>query len=118
MSRWRSRPSGRIAYNSARATSDLKADWTQQWIDIYSMAADGCDVRRHATCVCRPDRLVTAAIAVKNHGPAVWGQVRIGIAHGSKRYRLSRGDGEQDAEHGRYGKLIAVALNHFAANRR
>jgi len=40
----------RIFFNSARATPDLKADWTAQWIDIYSMAADGSDVRRHTDC--------------------------------------------------------------------
>jgi TolB protein len=40
----------RIFFNSARATPDLKADWTQQWIDIYSIAADGSDVRRHTEC--------------------------------------------------------------------
>ena len=40
----------RIFFNSARATPDLKADWTRQWIDIYSMAADGSDLRRHTEC--------------------------------------------------------------------
>lgn len=40
----------RIFFNSARATPDLKADWTRQWIDIYSMGADGSDVRRHTKC--------------------------------------------------------------------
>lgn len=40
----------RIFFNSARATPDLKADWGRQWIDIYSMAADGGDVRRHTDC--------------------------------------------------------------------
>jgi TolB protein len=40
----------RIFFNSARATPDLKADWGRQWIDIYSMAADGSDVRRHTEC--------------------------------------------------------------------
>jgi TolB protein len=40
----------RIFFNSARATPDLKAEWTRQWIDIYSMAADGSDVRRHTDC--------------------------------------------------------------------
>ena len=40
----------RIFFNSARATPDLKADWGRQWIDIYSMAADGSDVRRHTDC--------------------------------------------------------------------
>ena len=40
----------RIFFNSARATPDLKADWGDQWIDIYSMAANGSDVRRHTDC--------------------------------------------------------------------
>lgn len=40
----------RIFFNSARATPDLKVDWGQQWIDVYSMAADGRDVRRHTNC--------------------------------------------------------------------
>jgi TolB protein len=40
----------RIFFNSARATPDLAADWSRQWIDIYSMAADGSDVRRHTDC--------------------------------------------------------------------
>ena len=40
----------RIFFNSARATPDLKADWGDQWIDIYSMSADGSDVRRHTDC--------------------------------------------------------------------
>lgn len=42
--------SGRIYFNSARATPDLKAPWSAQWIDIYSMAPDGSDVRRHTDC--------------------------------------------------------------------
>jgi TolB protein len=40
----------RIFFNSARATPDLKAEWSKQWLDIYSMAADGSDVRRHTEC--------------------------------------------------------------------
>lgn len=40
----------RIFFNSARATPDHKAEWTRQWIDIYSMAADGSDVRRLTDC--------------------------------------------------------------------
>jgi TolB protein len=42
--------SGRIFFNSARATPDLKAEWGQQWIDIYSMNPDGTDVRKHSDC--------------------------------------------------------------------
>lgn len=40
----------RLFFNSARATPDLTAEWTRQWIDIYSMAADGSDLRRHTDC--------------------------------------------------------------------
>jgi TolB protein len=40
----------RIFFNSARATPDLEAEWTRQWIDIYSMTADGGDVRRYTDC--------------------------------------------------------------------
>lgn len=40
----------RIFFNSARATPDLKADWSRQWHEIYSMRADGTDVRRHTEC--------------------------------------------------------------------
>ena len=40
----------RIFFNSARATPDLKAEWGEQWIDIYSMASDGSDLKRHTDC--------------------------------------------------------------------
>ena len=40
----------RIFFNSARSTPDLKAEWSRQWHDIYSMEADGSDVRRHTDC--------------------------------------------------------------------
>jgi TolB protein len=40
----------RIFFNSARATPDLSAEWAKQWIDIYSMAANGTDVRRITDC--------------------------------------------------------------------
>lgn len=40
----------RIFFNSARATPDPKARWGSQWHDIYSMNADGGDVRRHTDC--------------------------------------------------------------------
>jgi TolB protein len=40
----------RIYFNSARATPDLSLPWLRQWHDIYSMAADGSDVRRHSEC--------------------------------------------------------------------
>ncbi len=36
----------RIVFNSARATPDLSADWSKQHIEIFTMAADGSDVRR------------------------------------------------------------------------
>ena len=40
----------RIFFNSPRATPDRKLEWSRQWIDIYSMAPDGGDVRRHTDC--------------------------------------------------------------------
>lgn len=40
----------RIFFNSPRATPDPKASWGSQWHDVYSMAADGGDVRRHTDC--------------------------------------------------------------------
>jgi TolB protein len=40
----------RIFFNSARATPDLKAEWSRQWIDIYSFRPDGSDLRRHTDC--------------------------------------------------------------------
>lgn len=40
----------RIFFNSARATPNLKADWGQQWHDIYSLTSDGSDLRRHTDC--------------------------------------------------------------------
>ena len=42
----------RIFFNSPRATPDLRADWSSQWHDVYSMAANGGDVRRHTDCKC------------------------------------------------------------------
>ncbi len=36
----------RIVFNSARATPDLSVDWTKQHIEIFTMAADGSDVRQ------------------------------------------------------------------------
>ena len=44
-------PDGRrIFFNSPRATPDLKAELGKQWIDIFSMAADGSEVRSHTDC--------------------------------------------------------------------
>jgi TolB protein len=36
----------RIVFNSARATPDLAVDWSKQHIEIFTMAADGTDVRQ------------------------------------------------------------------------
>ena len=43
----------RIVFNSARTTPDLKAEWTKQYHEIFTMAADGSDVRQitHAKTV-------------------------------------------------------------------
>jgi len=43
-------PDGRIFFNSPRATPDPSAPWGRQWHDIYSMNADGGDLRRHTHC--------------------------------------------------------------------
>ncbi|MHA7819907.1 MAG: TolB family protein [Erythrobacter sp.] len=42
----------RIFFDSVRSTPDLTADWSDQWHEIYSMAADGSDVRQHTQCQC------------------------------------------------------------------
>jgi TolB protein len=36
----------RIVFNSARTTADLSAEWTKQHHEIFTMAADGSDVRQ------------------------------------------------------------------------
>jgi len=36
----------RIVFNSPRTSPDLKADWGKQWQEIFSMKADGSDVRQ------------------------------------------------------------------------
>lgn len=41
---------GRIFFNSARATPDRDADWSDQWHEIFSMRADGSDVVQHTNC--------------------------------------------------------------------
>ena len=71
--------SGRIYFNSARATPDHSAEWSRQWIDIYSMAADGTDVRRHTDCrsVCTypavsPDERRIAYRAVTDSAALSW----------------------------------------------
>jgi TolB protein len=40
----------RIIFNSDRASPDLRADWSNRWHEIFSMSADGSDVRQHTTC--------------------------------------------------------------------
>lgn len=40
----------RIFFNSARTTPDRKAGWFDQWHEIFSMRADGSDVRQHTHC--------------------------------------------------------------------
>ncbi|MCB2098050.1 MAG: PD40 domain-containing protein [Parvularculaceae bacterium] len=41
---------GRIFFNSARTTPDLSADWSAQYHEIFSMKADGSDVKQHTQC--------------------------------------------------------------------
>lgn len=41
---------GRIFFNSARATPDRDADWSDQWHEIFSMRADGSDIVQHTNC--------------------------------------------------------------------
>jgi len=41
---------GRIFFNSARTTPDLSADWSSQHHEIFSMKADGSDVKQHTNC--------------------------------------------------------------------
>jgi len=41
---------GRIFFNSARATPDRDADWDDQWHEIFSMRADGSDIKQHTNC--------------------------------------------------------------------
>ncbi len=36
----------RIVFNSARSTPDLSVDWSKQHIEVFTMAADGSDVRQ------------------------------------------------------------------------
>lgn len=40
----------RIYFNSARATPDRTAAWNRQWHEIFSMRADGSDLRQHTHC--------------------------------------------------------------------
>ena len=41
---------GRIFFNSARTTPDRTADWSRQWHEVFSMRADGSDLRQHSRC--------------------------------------------------------------------
>lgn len=41
---------GRLFFNSARATPDPAADWSDQHHDVYSVKADGSDLKRHPDC--------------------------------------------------------------------
>jgi TolB protein len=45
-----SRDGSRIFFDSARTTPDRKAPWERQWHEIFSMRADGSDVRQHSRC--------------------------------------------------------------------
>lgn len=40
----------RIFFNSARTTPDRTAEWTAQWHEVFSMRADGTDLRQHTQC--------------------------------------------------------------------
>jgi TolB protein len=71
--------SGRIYFNSARATPDRSVAWSRQWIDIYSMDANGEDIRRHTDCrsVCTypvpsPDERLIAYRAVTDSLALNW----------------------------------------------
>lgn len=37
-------------FNSARTTPDLKADWSRQWHEVFSVNLDGTDLRQHTRC--------------------------------------------------------------------
>lgn len=41
---------GRIFFNSARTTPDRSAEWGRQWHEVFSMRADGSDLRQHTRC--------------------------------------------------------------------
>lgn len=40
----------RIAFNSDRTTPDRDAAWSDRWHEIFSMKADGSDIRQHTKC--------------------------------------------------------------------
>jgi TolB protein len=41
---------GRIVFNSAQTTPDLKAEWSRQWHEVFSINPDGTDLRQHTRC--------------------------------------------------------------------
>jgi len=41
---------GRIVFNSNRTTPDMKAPWSQQWHEVFSVKPDGTDLRQHTHC--------------------------------------------------------------------
>jgi TolB protein len=41
---------GRIYWDSGRTTPDLSRPWNEHYQEVYSMAADGSDVRQHTRC--------------------------------------------------------------------
>jgi TolB protein len=42
--------SRRVVFNSDRASPDPNASWSDRWHEIFSMKADGSDVRQHTHC--------------------------------------------------------------------
>ena len=40
----------RIIFNSDRTTPDLNVGWSDRWHEIFSMRADGTDLRQHTRC--------------------------------------------------------------------
>jgi len=40
----------RIVFNSDRTTPDPDASWSNRWHEIFSMKADGSDIRQHTRC--------------------------------------------------------------------
>jgi Tol biopolymer transport system component len=45
----------RIVFNSDRTSPDPDASWSDRWHEIFSMKADGSDVRQHTNCKSVPD---------------------------------------------------------------
>lgn len=72
---------GRIFFNSARTTPDLSAEWSKQYHEIFSMTADGSDLKQHTNCrsVCTfpspsPDGKYLAYRKVVGGGGRSWDQ--------------------------------------------